>query len=63
MSNEKVTIIRKIKGAKSLAYEVVHNGNVYARVLSLPLAEQVAVLVNEHAARTEAVIAKLGIGS
>lgn len=53
------TIIRQIKGAKDLRHEIVHNGTVYARVISLPLAERVLEIVAENAANAEKAIASL----
>ena len=53
------TEIRTIKGAKSLRYEIVHNGTVYARVISLPLAERFLEIVVETSAHAEEAIKSL----
>ncbi len=53
------TEIRQIKGAKSLRYEIVHNGTVYARVISLPLAERILEIVVETSANAEKAIKSL----
>ncbi len=53
------TDIRRIKGAKSLRYEVVYNGTVHARVIALPLAERVAKIVEATGIAAEAAIASL----
>jgi len=53
------TIIRTIKGAKGLRYEIVHNGTVYARVISLPLAERFLEIVVETSAKAEEAIKSL----
>lgn len=57
------TIIRTIKGAKSLRYEIVHNGTVYARVISLPLAERFLEIVVETAANADVAIRSLMVGT
>ncbi len=52
--------IRIIKGAKSLKHEVVSaNGTVYARVISLPLAEKIQVLVDQTDTNAQAIIENL----
>lgn len=57
--SEMETEIRTIKGAKSLRYEIVHNGTVYARVISLPLAERFLEIVVETSAHAEEAIKSL----
>ncbi len=53
------TEIRQIKHAKSLRYEIVYNGTVYARALALPLAEKIAEIVETTAAIAETIKTKL----
>lgn len=54
--------IIELKGAKSIRYSVQVDGVEYARVISRPLAEKVAALVDEHTAKVDAAIASLKVG-
>lgn len=55
--------IRKIKGAKSLVYEIVdEKGIVWARVLGLPLAEKFVPIIEESKKKSDEALAKLVLG-